>query len=94
MEKMGDKARLGVVLVEDIASQVGDSEIYGIFSGMDNVTAVAVIEADNGPSGHRLCWVSVKNPFETVAELKDMEIAGRRLRMRLMGYLYPARQDG
>jgi hypothetical protein len=94
MQEMDDKLRLGVVLVEDIASQVADSEICQFFSHIENVTAVSVIQADNGFSGRRFCWVSVKNPFETVAKLKGMEIAGRRLHMRLMGYLYPAQQDG
>jgi hypothetical protein len=70
MEDMDDKLRLGVVLVEDIASQVADSEICQFFSHIDNVTAVSVIQADNGVSGRRFCWVSVKNPFDTVANSK------------------------
>lgn len=94
MENMGDKLRLGVFLVEDIASQVADSEIRQFFNRIDNVTDVSVIQADNGLSARRLCWVSVKNPFTTVAKLKGMKIAGHRLHMRLMGYLYPAQQDG
>jgi len=94
MENMGGKLRLGVILVEDIASHVADSEIRQFFNRIDNVTDVSVIDADNGASVRRFCWVSVKNPFATVAKLKGMEIAGRRLQMRLMGYLYPAQQNG
>lgn len=94
MGNRDDKIRWGVVLVEDIASQVADSEICQIFSRIDFVTAVSVIQADNGTSGRRFCWVSVKNPFDTVAKLKGMEIAGRRVQMRFMGYLYPAQQEG
>ncbi|MEW6288564.1 MAG: RNA-binding protein [Thermodesulfobacteriota bacterium] len=94
MENMGDKLRLGVFLVEDIASQVADSEIRQFFNHIDNVTDVSEIQTDNGSPVRRFCWVSVKNPFATAAMLKGMEIAGRRLQMRLMGYLYPAQQDG
>ncbi|MBI5559238.1 MAG: PilZ domain-containing protein [Deltaproteobacteria bacterium] len=85
----GNSQRLGVVLVHDIASHVTDREIHNLFSGMDNVASVAIVQEDDLPCLGRLCWVKVKDPVGTMKKLRHMEIAGERLKLRLMGYLYP-----
>ena len=93
MKKMDDKLQLGVVLVEDIPAHMADSEICQFFHHVDNVTSVSVVQKESRADLGRFCWVRVKNPFATLTELEKMEIAGHRLPMRLMGFLFPSQQE-
>lgn len=93
MNVLDDMQGEGVVLVEDIPVRLADEELCRFFRLIDQVTSVSVIRDEKSAERPRYCWIKVRNPVAALAELEELEIDGRRFRIRLMGYLYPDLQE-
>ena len=78
-----------MALVENIPSKITKSEIHQVFSHYYNVTSVLILNADDLTNNDHFCWLGVINTVDTLNQLRNIAIAGEKLQIRLMGYLYP-----
>ena len=83
------KQKIGMAIVENVPSQITKSQICQIFSHFYNVTSVLILNDGDLTNNDRFCWVGVINPVDTLNQLSNIAIAGEKLQIRLMGYLYP-----
>jgi hypothetical protein len=89
MKTKMSQQEIGVLLVDNCSSQVTDKEIYSFFSRIENVTSVNIILNVGDTDSNRYAWLDVKNTPETICKLNNSTLGGRKLHIRLMGYLYP-----
>ena len=88
MDKLPSNTTIGVVLVDNIPSQITDNQLSLFFSEIDDVSSMQVI--DGAGAENRSCWIHVSKPAETVKKINIATIAGKQPRARLMGYLFEA----
>lgn len=86
-QKLG--VALGVALIEDVPPDVTDSQLLDFFTTIHDVESVSVMNIRSSVPATRNCWINVHNPLQTLTQLKGLAISGKRLQVRLMGYLYP-----
>lgn len=84
-----NQKELGVALIENIPPEISDSQLVDFFATIHDVESIEVL-SDLLPAGSkRNCWINLRDPIQTLKELRPVVIAGNRFDVRLMGYLYP-----
>jgi hypothetical protein len=90
MDKLPAYKTIGVVLVDNIPPQTTDSQLYHFFSEIDDVSLIQCIAGESDVNNQRSCWIHVSKPAKTVKKINVSKITGKKLRARLMGYLFEA----
>ena len=89
MPNIEPNPKIGMAFVENVPSNITESEICQVFSHYFNVTSVFFLDDACSTNNDRFCWVGLINPEDKINELNSIEIAGSKLHFKLMGYFYP-----
>ena len=91
LSKVDPIQKIGMALVKNVPSQITKSEICQVCSHFYNVVSVLSFNASdlNLINSDGFCWIGVISPEDTLNELSNITIAGAKLQIQLMGYLYP-----
>jgi hypothetical protein len=80
--------KIAVVLVNNIPPQTTDGQIADFFTDINDVSSLQFIDGEGSGNYERSCWIHVLNPAEAITKINVATIAGKKLRARLMGYLF------